>query len=59
VRIRPNQRFGKPAVGGISTEIIWEHADAGENEDEIAEAFDLSLSDVRWALSYETARRAA
>ena len=59
VRIRPNQRFGKPAVSGISTEVIWEHADAGEGEDEIAEAFGLSRSDVRWALAYETARRAA
>ena len=59
VRIRPDQRFGKPAIGGISTEVIWEHGDAGADEAEIAETFGLSLSDVRWALSYETARRAA
>jgi uncharacterized protein (DUF433 family)/transposase len=59
VRINPELRFGKPAVAGISTEAIWEHSDAGEDEDEIAETFGLSLSDVRWALSYETARRAA
>ena len=59
VRINPNLRFGKPAVGGISTEVIWEHTAAGEGEDEIAQAFGLPLSDVRWALSYETARRAA
>jgi uncharacterized protein (DUF433 family) len=55
----PSIRFGKPAVQGISTEVIWEHTAAGEDEEEIAEAFNLSLSDVRWALSYETARRAA
>jgi hypothetical protein len=39
--------------------VIWEHADNGEDEAEIAQAFDLSLSDVRWALSFEAARRAA
>lgn len=55
----PSLRFGKPAVQGVSTEVIWEHADSGEDEEEIAQAFDLSLRDVRWALSYETARRAA
>jgi hypothetical protein len=54
-KIQPDLRFGKPAVGGISTEVVREHADSGEDED----AFDLSLSNVRWALSYETARRAA
>jgi uncharacterized protein (DUF433 family) len=59
VWILPSIRFGKPAVQGISTEVIWEHTAAGEDEEEIAEAFNLSLSDVRWALSYETARRAA
>jgi uncharacterized protein (DUF433 family) len=59
IRIQPDMRFGKPAVAGISTEVVWEHVDSGEDEDEIAQAFDLSLSDVRWALSYEAARRAA
>jgi hypothetical protein len=33
--------------------------DGGEGEDEIATAFDLSLSDVRWALSYESSLRSA
>jgi uncharacterized protein (DUF433 family) len=59
VRIQPDLRFGKPAVGGISTEVIWEHVRCGEDEEEIAEAFDLKVSDVRWALSYEAARQAA
>lgn len=57
VRINPELRFGKPNVAGISTEVIWEHSDAGEDEDEIAETFNLSVNDVRCALSYETARR--
>jgi uncharacterized protein (DUF433 family) len=59
VVIDPARRFGKPSVAGISTEVIWEHSSVGEDEDEIALSFGLSLTDVRWALSYETARRAA
>lgn len=58
VRMAPDLRFGKPAVGGVSTEVIWEHADGGEGEHEIADAFDLRLADVRWALAYELPLRA-
>lgn len=59
VIIDPDQRFGRPNVSGISTEVIWEHQDAGESSDEIAAAFDIGLSDVTWALAYETTSRAA
>jgi len=59
VRIDPDLRFGKPTVHGISTEAIWEHADGGESEDEVAEAFGIPLSDVRWALAYEIPLRSA
>ena len=59
VVIDPARRFGKPSVAGISTEVVWEHSSVGEDEDEIATTFSLSLTDVRWALSYEAARRAA
>jgi uncharacterized protein (DUF433 family) len=59
VRMAPDLRFGKPAVKGISTEVLWEHAEAGEDVVEIAEAFDLDAEDVRWALAYETSARAA
>jgi uncharacterized protein (DUF433 family) len=59
VLIDPTLRFGRPAVSGVSTEIIWEHEDAGEAVEEIAEAFDLAARDVRWALSYEHSARAA
>jgi uncharacterized protein (DUF433 family) len=58
VRMSPDLRFGKPSVGGVSTEVIWEHADGGADEAEIAEAFDLTLGDVRWALAYELPLRA-
>lgn len=58
VLIEPDVRFGRPAVHGISTEVIWEHSDAGEDDEEIAQAFDLSLADVAWALAYEKPRRA-
>ena len=59
VRIDPDVRFGRPAVNGISTEVVWEHDEAGEDVEEIAEAFGLAPGDVRWALAYETSLRAA
>jgi uncharacterized protein (DUF433 family) len=59
VRIEPDVRFGKPAIKGISTEVIWEQDDAGEDVESIAEIYHLDVADVRWALSYENAQRAA
>lgn len=59
VRIEPDVRFGKPAIKGISTEVIWEQDDAGEDVEAIAEIYHLDVADVRWALSYENAQRAA
>lgn len=60
VRMLPNVRFGRPAVRGISTEVLWEHVEeAGEDVDEVADVFELSVDDVRWALAYETSLRAA
>jgi uncharacterized protein (DUF433 family) len=59
VRIDPETRFGRPSIRGVTTETLWEHADAGESLDEIANDFDLDLTDVQWAISYESARLAA
>ncbi|MGH3587087.1 MAG: DUF433 domain-containing protein, partial [Pseudonocardia sp.] len=59
VRISPTMRFGRPAVGGVSTETIWEQVEADEEIDTIAEVYQVSVSDVRWALAYENSRRAA
>lgn len=59
VLIDPDVRFGRPAVRGISTEALWEQEQSGADPEEIAEAFDLAVDDVRWALSYEHSRRAA
>lgn len=59
VRMSPDVRFGRPSVRGVSTEVLWEHAEAGEDVDELATAFDVSPDDVRWALAYETSLRAA
>lgn len=58
VRIEPDVRFGRPAVGGISTEALWEQAEAGATHTEVAETFGLSLTDVGWALAYEMAQHA-
>jgi uncharacterized protein (DUF433 family) len=59
VRMNPEVRFGRPAIGGISTEALWEHEQAGEIADDIAEEFGLPAESVRWALAYETSARAA
>jgi uncharacterized protein (DUF433 family) len=59
VLMDPELRFGRPAVKGISTEALWEQGEAGESVEETAEAFGLSISDVRWAVAYELALRAA
>ena len=59
VRIDPDLRHGRPAVGGISTTVIWEHDEAGEDHEDIASDFDLTVEQVRWALAFETSIRAA
>ncbi len=59
VRVLPDVRFGRPAVGGVSTEAVWELRESGEDDEEIAESLGLPIADVRWALSYETSLRAA
>ena len=57
VRMNPRIRFGLPAVAGIRTEILREHSDAGETDEDIAEEFDLPIDSVRWALAYEVSAR--
>jgi uncharacterized protein (DUF433 family) len=59
VLMRPGLRSGRPAVKGITTETLWEHEQAGESIGEIAEEYNLSDEDVRWAIAYETSARAA
>lgn len=59
VAINPSVRFGKPAINGISTEVIWEQNEVGEDVDDIAETYELTVADVRWALAYENSQRAA
>jgi uncharacterized protein (DUF433 family) len=59
VRIDPDVRFGKPSIKGISTETIWEQEDVGEDVETIAAVYQIDVADVRWALSYENAQRAA
>jgi uncharacterized protein (DUF433 family) len=59
VTIDPDMRFGSPSIGGISTAILFEQSESGEDEEDLAETFGLSLAQVRWALSYELANHAA
>ncbi len=58
VRCRPTYRFGHPAIKGISTAVIWEHIDGGEEDADVADQFGLSVEDVRWACNYEMSRHA-
>jgi uncharacterized protein (DUF433 family) len=59
VRMRPDLRFGRPAIAGISTEVLWEHSQADETDADIAATFDIGPDQVRWAIAYETSARAA
>lgn len=59
VRIDPEVRFGRPAVRGISTEVVWEHVETDESFDEVADEFELTADEVRWAYAYEVSARAA
>ncbi len=57
VTMRPDVRFGRPSVGGISTDVLWEQAEAGESEAEIATVFDLRPEQVYFGVTYERSRR--
>lgn len=59
VLMTPDVRFGRPTIGGVSADALWEHDQAGEDEEEIAEAFGLGIDEVRWAFAYENSLRAA
>ena len=52
-------RFGSPSVGGVSTAILFERSESGEDEEDLADTYGLSLAHVRWALSYEAINSAA
>ncbi len=58
VRMSPDVRSGRPAVHGVSTEVMWEHEQAGESAEDIAAEFSVTADSVRWALAYETSARA-
>jgi uncharacterized protein (DUF433 family) len=55
----PEIGFGAATVRGIRTEAIAELVDAGEPMDEVAQDFQLSLGQVKAALSYEWSDSAA
>ena len=59
VRLNPLVRFGRPAVGGISTEAIAGELDGGASLEEVADDFGLEIDVVRWAQSYELSQHAA
>jgi uncharacterized protein (DUF433 family) len=52
----PEVRFGRPAIKGVSTTVLWEQVEAGADFGEVAELFDLTTDDVEWAWAYERKR---
>jgi uncharacterized protein (DUF433 family) len=38
---------------------VWEHVEADESFDEVADEFELTADEVRWAYAYEVSARAA
>ena len=58
VVIDPDVRFGAPSVGGISTEVLSEQSEGGEDDQDLANIFGLSVAQVRWALAYEATQAA-
>jgi uncharacterized protein (DUF433 family) len=57
VVIDPLVRFGRPSVGGVTTDRLWELADAGESFEQISAGYDLSSELVRAAVAYEEQQR--
>jgi len=51
--------LASPLFEGVSTEVVWEHDLDGAAVEEIAHELRPRRDDVRWALAYEFARRAA
>ncbi|MCV7236317.1 hypothetical protein [Mycobacterium branderi] len=59
VVIDPQQRFGLPSVGGISTSVLKEYSDGGYSYQEIADEFGLTVREVEMAVAYELSSKAA
>jgi uncharacterized protein (DUF433 family) len=58
VVIDPDVRFGAPSVGGISHRILWEQSEGGDDDQDLANIFGLTLAQVRWALACEATQAA-
>jgi uncharacterized protein (DUF433 family) len=59
VVIDPLFSFGRPTVGGVATERLWELNDAGEEIKDIAASYDLDINLVSAAVAYEDQRSTA
>ena len=61
VRMNPDVRFGCPAIAGVSTEVLWEHDQAGESVEEIAAEFSMPADCAlgRWPTETSARARAA
>ena len=53
VVIDPQRAFGMPTVGGVATERIFELVIAGEQPDDVASGYELTMEQVRAACAFE------
>ncbi|MGH3584949.1 MAG: DUF433 domain-containing protein [Pseudonocardia sp.] len=50
----PDHSFGEPTVsGGVRTEVIAELVEAGEAPEQLADIYNLPVSDIRAAVDFE------
>jgi uncharacterized protein (DUF433 family) len=59
VVVDPLRQFGSPVVRSVPTAVIAEQFRAGDEEEMIAELYELDLADVRAAIRYELTVSAA
>ena len=57
VVIDPLVRFGRPSVGGVAVERLWELHDAGESVDKIVGAYEMACHLVEAAVAYHEQQR--
>lgn len=59
VYIDPVRQFGRPVVGNVPTDIVWEQFDAGDAPEMIAELYSLTIEQILDAIRYENRREKA
>jgi uncharacterized protein (DUF433 family) len=59
VRMDPERAFGRPAIRGVTTEVLAEDYRAGAGTAELADLYDLEPGEIEDALRFEMTQRGA